>query len=269
MEITNKSITEKKFKKLSIQVSLNGLSFCTSDTVNKDILEVKNVSFKDYPKTFTVENSLWKCFMEHDALTSQYDEIVVLHENSLNSFVPVALFDENYKGSYLQYNTKVFETDFFTYDHLKTHEIINVYVPYVNVNNYLIDQFGSFEYNHYGTKLVEGLLKIAGKNPSPVMYVHVASSHFEIIIIQNQKLQLYNSFEYQNEDDFLYFILFTAEQLHINPEDFTLVLLGQITEGDILYNRLYDYIRNVRFLEAPENLNGINKSDYRKYFVIL
>ncbi|MFN3640876.1 MAG: DUF3822 family protein, partial [Flavobacterium sp.] len=180
MEITNKSITEKKFKRLSIQVSLDGLSFCASDTVNKDILEIKQVSFSDYPKNFSIENSLWKSFMEFDALTAQYDDIVVLHENSLNSFVPEALFDENYKGSYLQYNTKVFETDFFTFDQLKTHEMINVYVPYVNINNYLIDQFGSFEYKHFGSILVEGLLKKSSKSISSVMYVHVAATHFEI-----------------------------------------------------------------------------------------
>jgi hypothetical protein len=269
MGITNKAITEKKFKRLSIQVSLDGLSFCASDTVNKDILEVKQISFSDFPKNFSIENSLWKSFMEFDALTAQYDEIAVLHENNLNSFVPEALFDENYKGSYLQYNTKVFETDFFTYDQLKNHEMVNVYVPYVNINNYLIDQFGSFEYKHFGSLLVEGLLKKSPKSVPPLMYVHVAGTHFEIIIIQNQKLQLYNSFEYQNADDFLYFILFTAEQLHLNPDDFNLVLLGQIKEGDSLYNKLYEYVRNVTFLEAPENLNGINAAEYRKYFVIL
>lgn len=269
MEITNKPITEKKFKRLSIQVSLNGLCFCASDSVSKDILELQSISFSGYPKNFTIENSLWKCFMDYDTLTADYDLVTVLHENNLSTFVPEPLFDENYKGSYLQYNTKVFETDYFTFDQIKNHEMIHVYVPYVNINNYLIDQFGSFEYKHFATQLVEGLLRYSTKGAASIMYVHVASSHFEIVVIQNQKLQLYNSFEYQNADDFLYFILFTAEQLHLNPEDFSLVLLGQINEGDILFEKLYTFVRHVTFLDKPEQLKGISASDYRKYFTLL
>lgn len=269
MEITNKPITEKKFKRLSIQVALDGLSFCASDSLSKEILEVQSISFSGYPKQFSIENCLWKCFMDHDALTAQYDSVTVLHENNLSTFVPEPLFDENYKGSYLQYNTKVFETDFFTFDSLKNHELIHVYVPYVNINNYLIDQFGSFEYKHFASQLVEGLLRTATKGAASVMYVHVASSHFEVVVIQNQKLQLYNSFEYQNADDFLYFILFTAEQLHLNPEDFSLVLLGHIKTGDELYEKLYTYVRHIQFLEAPESLKGINASDFRKFFTLL
>lgn len=269
MEITNKPITEKKFKRLSIQVALDGLSFCASDSITKDVLELQSVSYSSYPKNFSLENCLWKSFMDFDALTAQYDEITVLHENSLSTFVPEALFDENYKGSYLQYNTKVFETDYFTFDPLRNHEMIHVYVPYVNINNYLIDQFGTFEYKHFGTPLVEGLLKLSNTGISPVVYVHVAPSHFEIVVVQNKKLQLYNSFDYQNADDFLYFILFTAEQLHLNPDDLTLVLLGHIQEGDTLYEKLYTYVRNISFLEVPETLKGISPSQYRKYFTLL
>lgn len=270
MEITNKPITEKTFKNLSIQVALDGLSFCISNYISNEISEVHSVSFLEYPKNFTVENCLSKTFTDFNILTGQYDTTTILHENNLNSFVPEALFDENYKGSYLQYNTKVFETDFFAFDSLKNHEIVNVYVPYVNINNYFFDQLGTFKYKHFGTQLVEGLLKISTKGDSLIMYVHVAtSSHFEIILIQNQKLILYNSFEHQNEDDFLYYILFTAEQFHLNPENFKLVLLGRIDDDDNLFNKLSNYVRNISLLGIPEQHKGNNDLNYRKYFTLI
>jgi hypothetical protein len=51
------------------------------------------------------------------------------------------------------------------------------------------------------------------------------SRSFEIIVIQNQQLLLFNSFEYLTPEDFIYYVLFTAEQLNINPENFWSLLV--------------------------------------------
>jgi len=267
---TNNSVIDKNFKKLSIQISLNGLSFCCRDLLTQRIYAAHSIDFKKYPKNFTIENSIWKTFLEYDELTKTYDEVVVLHENNLNTFVPAPFFDEDYKGSYLQYNTKVFETDYFSFDTIDNQDMVNVYVPYVNVNNYLIDQFGSFEYKHSCSILVAKLLD-ASKNIDAVkMYIHVASNHFEIIVIQNHQLQLFNSFEYQTADDFLYYLLFTAEQLHLNPETFKLLLLGNISENDELYQKAYQYIRNIEFFDTSdlEEKNSFTSKDNRKNFIL-
>jgi hypothetical protein len=50
-------------------------------------------------------------------------------------------------GSYLQYNTKVLKLIFFAFDEISNYEINSVYIPYVNMNNF-IDQFGTFDYKH-------------------------------------------------------------------------------------------------------------------------
>jgi hypothetical protein len=56
------------------------------------------------------------------------------------------------------------------------------------------------------------------------MTVHFSEGHFEIIVIQNQKL-LFNSFDYQTPD--FYYVLFTAEQLSLNWK-LSLELIGNI-----------------------------------------
>jgi len=267
---TNNSITYKNFKKLSIQISLNGLSFCCSDLLTNRIYSTQTIDFKKYPKNFTLENSIWKTFLEYDELTKNYDEVVVLHENNLNTFVPTPFFDEDYKGSYLQYNTKVFETDYFSFDIIEKQDMVNVYVPYVNINNYLIDQFGSFEYKHNNSILISKLLDASKNIDSVKMYIHVAANHFEIIVIQNHQLLLFNSFEYQTADDFLYYLLFTAEQLHLNPETFKLILLGAISEGDSLYQKAYQYVRNIEFFDTSdlELKNSFSSQQNRKNFIL-
>lgn len=267
----NTDITQKQYKKLVVQVALNGLTFCCFDTLNNTVLQLREINFDTFQKGIKTEDLFKEAFIKNPELTEKYDEIMVIHSNNLATFVPDSVFDEDYLGSYLQYNTKVFDTDFFTSDSLEKYEIHNVYIPYININNFFIDQFGAFEYKHANTLLVETILNAATKSQVKKMTVHVSTTHFEIIVVENRKLLFFNSFDYKTREDFIYFILFTAEQLNLNPEEFELEFTGSIAENSELYQIAYTYIRNVSFrddfeIQSKTTLSTLEK---RKHFIVL
>lgn len=266
--MTTATIALKNYKKLSIQVALNGLSFCVFDTLNESVLDLQEVKFN---YTQSLEDQLWRTFVDFPSLTKPYDEIVVLHDNNFNAFVPKALFDENYLGSYLQYNTKVFETDFFTYDEMDTYQMINVHVPFVNVNNFLIDQFGSFEYKNVNTVLVSKVLSLSRNKFDKEVFVHFQDTHFEIIIAHNLKLLLYNSFEYKTPEDFVYYLLFTFEQLQLNPETVSVFLLGKISEDHPCFEIAYRYVRNISLLFTSnlEMQYSLSEAEVLQHYILL
>lgn len=268
---TNANITEKKYRKLVLQVSLGGFSFAGVDTLNDRILFAREIDFAKFPRAEKVEDYYWKAFVDNHELTKTYDEVSVIHDNNLNTFVPQALFDEDYLGSYLQYNTKVFETDFFDFDDIANYEMNNVYIPYVNINNFLIDQFGPFTYKNSNTILVTKLLDLSKNVDETQVFTHFSKDKFEIIVVQNQKLILFNSFEYQTKEDFLYYLLFTAEQLHLNPETFKLQLLGEISEDSEYFRMAYKFVRNVSLIDISEmkSHNDLSKNDNLKHFILL
>ncbi|MDI5951086.1 DUF3822 family protein [Flavobacterium yafengii] len=264
------NIAEKKYKKLSIQVSLTGLSFCCFDTLNNTVTSFNEVHFDTFHKATKIEDLFADAFREHPELKDSYDEILVIHNNNLSTFVPEPLFDENFLGSYLQYNTKVFETDFFAFDEISNYQMNAVYIPYVNINNFFIDQFGAFDYKHANSILVSKLL-IASKNKDEKkMFVHINTGHFEIIVVQNQKLLLFNSFDYNTPEDFLYYILFTAEQLNLNPENFPLELIGNIDTESDYYKIAYKYIRNVSLIDVEDLRwnNYFSEAENRNHFIL-
>ncbi|NBU80965.1 MAG: DUF3822 family protein [Flavobacteriaceae bacterium] len=265
----NSSVIDKMYQKLVIQASLNGLSFATFDTLTGEANKLQNIVLGKVNLTTKIEDLFAEAFQNIPELKASYDEVVIIHSNNLSTFVPTALFDEDYLGSYLQFNTKVFETDFFAYDELSNYEMNNVYIPYVNLNNYFIDQFGTFDYKHANTVLVKKLLDISKNNEESKMFVHVSETHFEIVVIQNQKLQLYNTFEYKTPEDFIYYILFTAEQLHLNPESFKLELLGKIVEDDLLYKMAYTYVRNTYLFDVSFMQSNSTDAEKREHFILL
>jgi len=265
----NTSVIDKMYKKLVIQVSLNGLSFASFDTLTNKVLSLEKITIGKFDRNVTIEELFSDAFLKFEELKAGYDQIVVIHSNNLSSFVPIPLFDEEYIGSYLQFNTKVFETDFFAFDTLENYQMNNVYIPYVNMNNFFIDQFGTFDYKHANSILVEKILDVSKNSYEHKMFVHICETHFELVVIRNQKLEFFNSFEYKTPEDFLYYILFTAEQLHMNPENFSLEFLGAIDEEHLLYKTAYKYIRNISLIEVDVTNNQFSENQQREHFILL
>ena len=264
------NITEKKYKRLLLQVSLNGFSYCIVDTLQKVILDVKEIDFTSFSNTLKVEENYFKAFIDNPELRDFYDEIVVLHDNNLDTFVPKALFDDQFLGTYLQYNTKVFETDFFAFDQIANYEMNHVYIPYVNINNFLLDQFTTFNYKHVSSILVSKLLDISKNIDEKQVFVHFSSNRFEIIVVQNQKLLLFNSCDFTSKEDFIYYLLFTTEQLNLNPEHFKLYLLGTFSEESELFSIAYKYVRNISLLDVSElqKHNDFSTAQNLKHFIL-
>ena len=93
MVITNNDITQKTYKKLSIQVSLSGLSFFVFDLFSHKIVNSMAIEFEKHK---VLEEQLWKAFIEFPILTKSFDEVMVVHDNNLNTFVPTSLFDVHF-----------------------------------------------------------------------------------------------------------------------------------------------------------------------------
>ena len=270
MLVNPANITDKKYKKLSIKITLHGFSYGIFDTLNPGIVSFKEVIFDAADKSKPTAELYAAAFEAEEELNTGYDEVVILHDNNLATFVPTALFDEQYLGSYLQYNTKVFETDFFAFDEVSNYSMNTVFIPYVDVNNFFVDQYQHFAYRHAHTILVSRLLDFSKNVDDKKVFVHMASGHFEVVIVQNQNLLLFNSFEYKTPEDLIYYLLFTAEQLNLNPETLKLEFLGDIAEDDAFFKITYKYIRNVSLFDTTDlqHHNSYSDAENRKHFIL-
>ena len=241
--ITGKPV--EGFNKLSIQVSLNGLSFCVFDTVSNTVLSNENLVFAKELTPYEVLKQLKQLLSSHNVMNSRFSEVVVVHRNNLFGFVPKSLFDPVELPNYLKFNTKILANDHLAYDELKSYDMVNVYVPFVNINNYIFDHFGEFTFKHNGTVMAESLLSSHGNTVQPVCYVYIYEKQIDITVIAEKKLLLFNSFKFVTKEDFLYYLLFTVEQLKLDTESIALKLFGSIEEGDDIYEMCYRYVRNV------------------------
>lgn len=245
-------IADKNFKKLSIQVSLNGLSFCVADTVVQKLLLSDSIDFLEEKNPIVLLDELKNLFQEHQLENMEFDEVVVVHSNTLFGLVPKSLFNANHLLEYLKFNTKVLGTDVLSYDIVENHELVNVYVPYMNINNYIYELFGEFTYMHNGTVLLQSLMNNQTQNQETICYVHVSKSQLDITVLDQRKLLLYNSFLYSTKEDFAYYLLFVLEQLELDPKTASVKLFGSIEEDDPIFQLCFSYIQNISIF-APSS----------------
>lgn len=273
MTLRKNSTLNKSHKELSIQLGLSGLSFCILDGSTKKIHSLDTIELENttVPEDLIAHLENW--FNKPENRDMIFEKVVAIHENELSAVVPKPLFNESNLSDYLKYNVKILENDYLSYDAIDQHEIYNVYVPFTNVNNYLFDKFGDFEYKHASSILIETLVNQAKKGDKPTLYAYISRTHFEIITTDQKQLILYNTFSYHQKEDFIYYLLFTIEQLNLNPEKVTVYLLGLIDPQSELYQIAYQYILDVKIgnhLPAVQNFDKyLSTEDRLRSMIIL
>lgn len=259
-------------KALSIQISLNGLSFCILDTSEKTIHYLKSVTFDKKKSPYELLEKLEAAIETQSLLKQSFDAVYCVYQNELSCLVPEALFEEEHLAEYLKFNAKILKTDYIAYDVLPCIESMNVYIPLININNYIFETFGNFTYKHASTVLIESLIESQTQTASTALYLNVNSNSFELLAIENKKLQFYNRFNYHSKEDFIYYLLYSVEQLKLDPESVKLHLLGNIDEKNELFQIAYRYIRHVELLKTEQQFQcaeSITTTNLLAYFLLL
>ena len=257
--MTNNNLVNPENLIVSIQVSLDGFSFYIKDTAADAIIDSQEYFFENLNTPQKTLEKIQNIFTTTPSLNQEFKDVVVIYANELFALVPKVLFDEQNLTDYLKFNTKILKTDFIVYDELEALDLVNVYVPYTNINNFFFDHFGTFTYYHSQSILINSILGQAKPSDNPEVFVQVGHQSLDLICYQGQKLLLNNHFKYETPEDFVYYILFCFEQLNLNTETTKLWLNGAITEEDANYKLVYDYVRNIDF-HISENSSTLKNS---------
>ncbi|MEL6810607.1 MAG: DUF3822 family protein [Bacteroidota bacterium] len=253
------SINTNQTNRLSVQISLTGLSFLVTSEEGR----IVHFSEQKFDAPHTPNELLYEVdshFIGETALGGRFGNVTLIYTTQNYSLVPAPLFNEKKASEYLKFNTKILGNDYISYDELQNEAIVVVYVPFVNINNYIFERFGSFQYYHSTTLLLSHILKREKHSGDTCVYLHVLEGQFDCIIVSKGKLELCNSYAYKTPEDFIYYVLFCFEQLELNPDTIETVLCGIISVESPLYEILYTYVRHVSFMEVQHPAIGDAKS---------
>ncbi|WP_175445435.1 DUF3822 family protein [Ulvibacter litoralis] len=254
---------------MSVQISLTGLSFLVKNTDSNETHFFTENKFDGTRSPEEIELEIDTILSETDALQLPFTEVTLIYTNTIYTTVPASLFDESKASEYLKFNSKILANDFIAFDTVETQDLVVVYIPFVNINNYFFDRFGSFQYFHGTSIFLKKILSAEKYSIVSKFYMHVQEDQFDCISIKNGALQLCNTYSYKTPEDFIYYTLFCLEQLKLNPDSLSVFICGEIDENDANYKMLYTYIRNISFLKTESDLviDGASQTTHKKFII--
>jgi hypothetical protein len=238
--------------KLVLQVSTDGVLVTVNEKAHNKYIAFERFSFQHIYRFDDVCAMLEDLIKQSAVLKYPYYTVDCLLVNSLSTLVPSGVFEEERKKTYLKFNTFLEGDELILTDHLKTLDAKNIFALPLCLKGKLDFAFSTINYHHFSSVLIEALLTKYKNQASQKLIVHIQPSHFQVVVLDGKQLLFYNMFNHHSTEDFIYYLLFVCEQLHLNPEKIDMRLLGEVERNSALHLIAQKYIRNITFEERTD-----------------
>lgn len=169
-------------------------------------------------------------------------------DNCRNTIVPKEVYRDGDKDKYLEILGLRTDADMTLVDYIEEIEAYNVYSVTKEEYEYVKELPKGTKVRHASSVLISSLVKDNTERTDDVrVYLNINDQRFEMIVLEGCKLLFDNHFRFKTKEDFLYFLLFTLEQLHLDAGSVPVYFLGMIEEDSAIVELTKRYVRDVRF----------------------
>jgi hypothetical protein len=262
-KISKSGFNINKFS-LAIHVNFNWIVFCLFD--NYSLKEVNKISFLKKNKP----SYLLKCvkkFIKTFSKNELPNKVKIIYYTGTSTLVPSALFDKKNSLNYLKYNSSIKLNDISANDNILNDEINNLYIPDLEINNFIFDKFKAFDFFHYSSLIIDRFSNELIDKYSENLFLNINDNFVDILYFKDNKLIFYNAFDYESPEDILYYLLFCLSQLNLDVEKTHVLCYGDINLDYKLYNLLYTYIRNIELIDSEE-VDGVDNNILRSNILL-
>ena len=239
---------------LSLQLGKYSLSFTVFNPETKKFIVFDSFTYNEIKLNeevftifdFVLENNNW--------FKGPFQKVLLQIDHQLSTLVPPPLFIEDKVENYLQANHTLEDTQHISFNLLKNAYVIDVFNIPQPVFSIAKKVWPNIQFLHCSSVIIESIsINFKNKIDIHTLFLNVRDEGFDLVYFKNKKLHFYNLFKYNTKEDFMYFLLSAIEELQMNPEEVELIISGNIDKSHILYDMIYRYIRNVKFIERNDN----------------
>ncbi len=203
----------------------------------------------------------WKQLLEHTSANSkllrnfEFLKVMVGVATQEFTLVPEALFKPGDESIYFKTNFIQSPGTILHSQHVPSFHLYTIFSIENELEKELNHLFQDPQLWHYSQALLTGISKQLKADAGKQVWLNIRKNKMDIVVSENKKLLLINSFSWQTNEDILYYTLFICEQLELNPEKFPMIVTGEIEEGSAIYSLLGKYIRYVEIPDSPASLS--------------
>jgi hypothetical protein len=221
-------LTENKKYRLSIQVSLNGFSFCIYDFDKQKHVVLKHFNYSENLTDFNIWVKEINRIADRvtDSLAPVETPVKCMFTSRKNVLIPKSIFAENNIKSYLSFLFRLDELDEIQYKYIPEIDAYCCFALPSPVVSKIISRFGKTEFYTQTYPVIRGI-----NDYKTGMRIVFCDNFMDISIFMDNKLILNNSFEIFDIKDTIYFISAISSKFDI--KDIPVYMSGNISNSEI------------------------------------
>ena len=204
--------------------------------------------------------------METKGLNNKsFQSIICIIDERLNTLIPEALYQPEDNEKYLGFGFTLPSDYVMMTDHLPC-KAVNLYAMPQNLQSRILAKWPNAEITHSTSVFINSV----PKTEDPTAFVNVRNRDFDLVIIKQGRLYFFNNFKFNTKDDFAYFLVFALEQNGLSGQDTPVCFTGLIRPASEIIDLSGRYIRDIRFVEDPNELqisHDIKEVPYQFYHI--
>ncbi len=229
--------------KLSIQVSLDGFSFCILDNLRNKFLLFKHIPYLLSNNQFLFQK-VSEILKTEEYLQGKFKSVTISYASRESSIIPAEVNTDD--TSVLSGIYHITESEGIKSIPTKLPNKNLVFAYPKAVFDLLEQKFPENKTTHSAiANINQGIQKAKKKYPHGVISVH--KNNFSIYLFEEEKLVFSNAYLYTNEIDFIYFALESVKSAGFKTTLMPIYINGFLEEKSAIYNLLVKYFFDVIF----------------------
>lgn len=273
-------IDELSHYTLSMMLSRRTIRLCVVDHRESRCLLLEDYRGTHIQSEDELLAAIQQLYENHTLLQAGYwGKIQLAIRSTPFTWVPQALFDIYQMDLYLRRTTapgELITTDHSRFIEASSLQAYCVFAAPSALISWFQSQYlnQSIEVYHQAQLFAETILRNTrlGTLPQKALHIYGEAKYLLVVAIKEGNIHLINAFPQQAPEDFVYFTLFSLDELNLPAHEVPVILYGEISPKAKNIEKLRVYIKHLQFSDRPSHLSFSYQFDEvlnHRYFDLL
>jgi hypothetical protein len=249
---------------LSIQACLNGFSFSIFDPQIGKHIGIKSIFWNNtYKEDFNLK--LKNALLHEPLFKHTYKKTTLLYSSQQKTIVPKEFFKkENISPCHNTDNNEI-----LIHNNIESLKSVIIFSMEESLFDFINQHLNNPEITHNSVPILNYAMKTNNSLFSNA-FINIMENYFDILIVENNKLKLFNSHSFNSDIDIAYYVLNTLKGLNINPDNCKCIISGIVNKESESIKLLNQYIKNTDYSNTYGDIKFLKKHNIdRAYYANL
>lgn len=234
---------------LSIQVGLDGFSFCILDIMRKKYIVLRHIPLVIGKPQF-LPKKMEAIFDSEQKLNATFQSVSVTYSTNKATLLPKSFPESDLFIKIASLTNDIGKNEDIGVNGLAGFNQQLIFSYPKEMLTLLNSKFTEFSFKHKSVPLLASAGEQRNEKKNTLV-INFEKQYIRMIVLKGMQMELYNSFYFKNEADFLYYTLNICHTLHIDPESDELLIGGYVADDSTYIRQLKKYVSNIYFMKPP------------------